>query len=38
MTSTSLFPQAAAAAGLDFSALMDRLIDLGIEAKKQTVI
>jgi D-alanine-D-alanine ligase len=38
MTSTSLFPQAAAAAGLDFSALMDRLIDLGIEAKKQSVI
>lgn len=32
MTATSLFPQAAAAAGLPFSALMDRLIQLSIEA------
>jgi D-alanine-D-alanine ligase len=31
MTRTSLFPQAAAKAGLDFSRLMDRLIDLGLE-------
>ena len=32
MTATSLFPQAAAAAGYSFSALLDRLIELGIEA------
>jgi D-alanine-D-alanine ligase len=32
MTRTSLFPQAAAAAGYPFGALMDRLIELGIEA------
>ncbi len=31
MTQTSLFPQAAAAAGLSFSALMDRLIELALE-------
>ncbi len=31
MTQTSLFPQAAAAAGMDFSALMDRLIQLALE-------
>lgn len=31
MTPTSLFPQAAAAAGLDFPALLDRLIELGLE-------
>jgi len=31
MTPTSLLPQAAAAAGLDFSALLDRLIDLALE-------
>ncbi len=31
MTPTSLFPQAAAAAGLSFSALLDRLIDLALE-------
>jgi len=31
MTQTSLFPQAAAAAGLSFSALMDRLIELAME-------
>jgi len=31
MTQTSLFPQAAAAAGLSFSALLDRLIDLALE-------
>jgi len=31
MTQTSLFPQAAAAAGMDFPALMDRLIELALE-------
>ena len=31
MTTTSLLPQAAAAAGLDFSALLDRLITLAME-------
>lgn len=31
MTPTSLLPQAAAAAGLDFSALLDRLIELTLE-------
>ena len=31
MTPTSLFPQAAAAAGLDFSALLDRLIELALQ-------
>jgi D-alanine-D-alanine ligase len=32
MTRTSLFPQAAAAADISFSALLDRLIDLAMEA------
>ncbi len=32
MTPTSLFPQAARAAGISFSRLLDRLIELGIEA------
>ena len=31
MTQTSLLPQAAAAAGIPFSALLDRLIDLALE-------
>ncbi len=31
MTETSLLPQAAAAAGLDFTALLDRLIELAME-------
>ncbi|MDY0040714.1 MAG: D-alanine--D-alanine ligase, partial [Desulforhabdus sp.] len=31
MTQTSLFPQAAAAAGVSFSALLDRLIELALE-------
>ena len=31
MTATSLFPQMAAAAGYSFTALLDRLIELGIE-------
>jgi D-alanine-D-alanine ligase len=35
MTATSLFPQAAAEAGISFSALLDRLIELGIEAKRK---
>jgi len=33
MTRTSLLPQAAAAAGLDFPALLDRLIELALEAE-----
>ncbi len=38
MTPTSLLPQAAAVHGLDFSSLLDRLIELGIErAKTQTL-
>jgi len=32
MTATSLYPQAAAAAGMSFTAVLDRLIDLGIAA------
>jgi D-alanine-D-alanine ligase len=32
MTPTSLFPQAAQAAGISFGRLLDRLIELGIEA------
>jgi D-alanine-D-alanine ligase len=35
MTATSLFPQAAAKAGLSFGELLDRLIELGIEAKRK---
>lgn len=35
MTATSLLPQAAAAAGLSFSQLMDRLIELSIEEHNQ---
>jgi D-alanine-D-alanine ligase len=31
MTQTSLFPQAAAAAGISFSAMLDRLLDLALE-------
>jgi D-alanine-D-alanine ligase len=31
MTETSLFPQAAAAAGMDFTTLLDRLIELAME-------
>jgi D-alanine-D-alanine ligase len=34
MTPTSLLPQAAAKAGLDFPALLDRLIELALETKK----
>ena len=33
MTPTSLLPQAAAAAGLPFAALLDRLIGLALETK-----
>jgi len=33
MTATSLLPQAAAAAGLNFSQLLDKLIELSIEAQ-----
>lgn len=35
MTATSLFPQAAAAAGIGFSELLDKLIELGIQAKQE---
>jgi len=35
MTATSLFPQAAAAGGLPFGALLDRLIHLSIESHKR---
>jgi D-alanine-D-alanine ligase len=31
MTATSLFPQAAAAAGISFPSLLDRLIELAME-------
>lgn len=34
MTATSLFPQAAAKAGLDFTRLLDRLIALSLEGRK----
>ena len=34
MTPTSLLPQAAAEAGLEFSALLDRLIELAMETRK----
>ncbi|MFH1983903.1 MAG: D-alanine--D-alanine ligase [Pseudomonadota bacterium] len=34
MTRTSLFPQAAAKAGLSFSQMLDRLIDLGLEDER----
>ncbi len=33
MTPTSLFPQAAAAYGLDFSAMLEKLIELGLEGR-----
>jgi len=33
MTATSLLPQAAAAAGMSFSRLLDRLVELGIELR-----
>ncbi|NDY42657.1 D-alanine--D-alanine ligase [Dissulfurirhabdus thermomarina] len=36
MTPTSLFPQAAAAAGLPFPRLLDRLIELALEARGRT--
>ena len=35
MTRTSLFPQAAAAAGVSFDRLLDRLIELGIERHRR---
>jgi D-alanine-D-alanine ligase len=34
MTATSLFPQAAAAAGLQFGQLLDRLIELSLEDRQ----
>ncbi|OGP50771.1 MAG: hypothetical protein A2Y79_04695 [Deltaproteobacteria bacterium RBG_13_43_22] len=33
MTQTSLFPLAARSAGMDFSALLDRLIELALKEK-----
>jgi len=35
MTPTSLLPQAANAAGLNFGQLLERLIELGIEGHKR---
>ncbi len=35
MTATSLFPQAAAAAGMSFGRVLDRLIELGMEARSR---
>jgi D-alanine-D-alanine ligase len=35
MTATSLFPQAAAKAGLDFTRLLDRLIELSLEGRSE---
>lgn len=35
MTATSLFPQSAKAAGMSFGQLLDRLIDLGIQARRR---
>ena len=35
MTGTSLFPQSARAAGISFSRLLDRLIDLGMAARRR---
>ena len=34
MTATSLFPQAAQTAGISYSDLLDRLIELGIETAR----
>jgi D-alanine-D-alanine ligase len=36
MTRTSLFPQAAQAAGLTFGALLDRLIELALEKQNSS--
>ena len=36
MTATSLFPQAAQAAGISYSDLLDRLIELGIDAARSS--
>ncbi len=35
MTPTSLYPQAAAEHGLDFSGLLEKLIELGMEGRKK---
>jgi D-alanine-D-alanine ligase len=35
MTATSLYPQSARAAGIDFSSLLDRLIELGMDARRR---
>ena len=35
MTATSLFPQSAQAAGMTFSQLLDKLIELGMVARRR---
>jgi D-alanine-D-alanine ligase len=35
MTATSLFPQSAQAAGMSFGQLLDRLIELGMDARRR---
>jgi D-alanine-D-alanine ligase len=35
MTATSLFPQSARAAGMSFGQLLDRLIELGMDARRR---
>jgi D-alanine-D-alanine ligase len=35
MTATSLYPQSARAAGMDFSSLLDRLIELGMDVRRR---
>jgi D-alanine-D-alanine ligase len=35
MTATSLFPQSAKVAGMSFGQLLDRLIELGIQARRR---
>jgi D-alanine-D-alanine ligase len=37
MTGTSLYPQSAKAAGMSFGQLLDRLIELGIEARRRQI-
>jgi D-alanine-D-alanine ligase len=38
MTGTSLFPQAARAAGMDFPLLLDRLIELALEDRPSSLL
>jgi D-alanine-D-alanine ligase len=37
MTGTSLYPKSAKAAGMSFGQLLDRLIELGIEARRRQI-